>query len=295
MLRLPLPHAHSQQKTDIEFTPGAVRQMQQARRALLSRPRYFRHAAQADGSDYLWWPRLFEFIVSPDGRRIFYRCLDQRRREGFLTYLLGHALSFALIKRGLEPLHGTAVVIGGGAVVFLGDSGYGKSTLAATFLRCGHQLLTDDLLIVRPGTGREMLAYPGPPRIKLIEQGADKLLPGLRERAPMNTGRGKLVIPLSGRADFADGVPLRAFYVLTPPRGRRRAIRLRPLSPREAFLALTRNTFNARVANPARLSQLFHTATRIAAEAPVKALSYPRRFSLLPAVRGRVLKDLAEA
>jgi hypothetical protein len=293
-LRLPFPKAAKPQRTDIAFQPGSARKMREARRALVSHPRFFRHVTLPDGSDYLWWPRLFEFIISHDGSRISYRCLDQRRREGFLTYLLSHALSFALIKRGLEPLHGTAVVIGNGAVVFLGDSGYGKSTLAATLLRSGYRLLTDDLLIVRPSSGRGMVAYPGPPRIKLIERGANVLLPDLRQRAPMNLRGGKLVIPLPNGDGFPNGVPIRAFYVLMPPRaGRRRStIQLRPLSQRQAFLALTRNTFNARLASAARLAQLFELTTRVVAEVPVKALAYPRRFSVLPKVRDRLLEDL---
>ena len=70
--------------------------------------------------------------------------------------MLGQALSFALIERGFEPLHGTAVVVDGVAAVFLGGSGCGKSSLAASFLATGHRVLTDDLLIVQPSGDRFM-------------------------------------------------------------------------------------------------------------------------------------------
>ena len=58
------------------------------------------------------------------------------------------------MKSGFEPLHATVVVVSGEAVAFLGESGYGKSSLAASFLDSGHQLLTDDLLILRASAGR---------------------------------------------------------------------------------------------------------------------------------------------
>ena len=55
-------------------------------------------------------------------------------------------LSFSLLSLGYEPLHATAVVVDGEAVAFLGDCGYGKSTLGAAFLARGFPLLTDDVL-----------------------------------------------------------------------------------------------------------------------------------------------------
>ncbi|MFB3074256.1 MAG: hypothetical protein ACE1Z6_03640, partial [Candidatus Methylomirabilales bacterium] len=110
---------------------------------------WFQHLRLPDGSDYLRWSGLFEFLVSADGRRIACRELECASPESFQTYLIGQVLSFALVKRGIEPLHSTTVVIDGKAVAFLGDSGYGKSSLGAAFLQAGYPLLTDDLLVLK--------------------------------------------------------------------------------------------------------------------------------------------------
>src|SRR5580692_542597 len=109
---------------------------------------WYERASSADGSEYLRWPNLFEFMVSHDGRSVACGLLDRASLESFQTYLLGQVLSFALVRQGCEPLHATAVVVEGKAVAFLGESGYGKSTLAAAFLQHGHHILTDDLLMV---------------------------------------------------------------------------------------------------------------------------------------------------
>ena len=85
--------------------------------------------------------------------RITGRQHDEAQEESFQVYLLGQALSYALVNAGFEPLHATAIVVNGGAVVLLGSSGFGKSSLAACFLEAGHRLLTDDLLILRPPAG----------------------------------------------------------------------------------------------------------------------------------------------
>src|SRR5712691_6556991 len=83
----------------------------------------------ADGQTYVRRSDRFEFLISADGRAIAARALGHSPREAFHTYLLGQALSFALIKQGFDPLHATTIAIDGAAVAFLGDSGYGKSSL----------------------------------------------------------------------------------------------------------------------------------------------------------------------
>src|SRR5262249_3466189 len=124
-----------------------------------------------DGSIYARWADVGEFLVSRNGSTIGCRRFHTATEESFQVYLLGQALSFALVQSGSEPLHGTVVVIGGDAVAFLGQSGFGKSTLAASLLASGHQMLTDDLLMLQIKKGR-VTAYPGPGRIKLFPNDA---------------------------------------------------------------------------------------------------------------------------
>ena len=79
----------------------------------------------SDGSVYLRWFGLFEFHISPGGDRITCRQLESTSMESFQTYLLGHVLSWALLKQQVEQLHATVVVVDDRAIGFLGDSGYG--------------------------------------------------------------------------------------------------------------------------------------------------------------------------
>lgn len=253
----------------------------------------FQYAALPDGSTYVRWSGLFEFVVSPEGHQVACWPLPNATPAALETYLLGQVLSFALIRRGVEPLHSTAVVIGGQAVGLMGDCGYGKSTLAASFLQAGYPLLTDDLLVAEK-KGDRYIVHPGMPRIKLFPEVARSLLgEGVRGR-PMNNTTPKLVIPLAGRQRHAAPAPLRALYVIRPPRsGRpRKRVTIRRLSQRQAFLELTRNTFNSRVTDPERLKRQFLFATTLAHEIPVKSISYPRDISVLPSVREAILRDL---
>jgi len=259
---------------------------------------WFQHLSLPDGSDYLRWTGLFEFLVSPDGQRIACHALKGASHETFQTYLASQALSFALLKQGIEPLHATTVVIRGQAVAFLGNCKYGKSSLGAAFIRAGHRLLTDDVLVTSPDPGQRnrMLAHPGPPRIKLFPAIAARLLGRRRSGVPMNPDTRKLILPLAHSEHCDTAVPLAAIYVLRPPASRPASTRavIRTLSPRQACLKLIANTFNTIVTKPARLARQFNCAAQLVAAVPVKSLSYPRRLAHIPAVVAAIHKDLAQ-
>ncbi len=292
--RLPCAGESGSELADVELFEVPSSFLRAAREA--TRPGspddWFRHVRLADGSDYVWWSGLFEFLVAPDGRRIACRALNGVSRDAFHTYLIGQVLSFALVKQGIEPLHATVVVVNEQAVAFLGDCGYGKSSLAAAFLQAGHPLLTDDLLVLKE-EGHRFHAYPGPPRIKLFPEIANSLLGEGIKGTPMNNLTPKLVIPLDDHWSHRGAAPLKALYVLAPagPASRCERVTIRLLSQRRAFLELLKNSFNCIVIEPERLKRQFLLATRLASEVPIKLLSYPRTLTLLPLVREAILSD----
>jgi hypothetical protein len=207
--------------------------------------------------------------------------------------LLGQALSFALVKKGLEPLHATTVVVNGEAVALLGNSGFGKSSLAACFLATGHRVLTDDLLVLQ-SFGDGFMAYPGPPRIKLFPRLARRFLGHVPDGIAMNPAAKKLILPLDPTRSCASPVPLGAIYALLAPceLSRKQAIRIALLPPRESFMALVQNTFNSRIVDSARLERQFTQSARVASTMTVKNVSYPRVLGQLPAVRDAIVANL---
>ncbi len=296
---LPFPTSAAQGPPDTELLRGEVGDFIEASQAVRPSSQasdWFAQARLADGSVYLRWRELFEFLVSADGCQILGRPLRPGAAESFHCYLLGQVLSFALIKRGIEPLHATAVVVNGRAIAFIGDCGYGKSSLGAAFLRQGHTLLVDDLLVVRTQDRRGVLACAGPPRIKLFPEVASAVLGPEFSGTRMNANTSKLLIPLPSSLTARTDMPLSALYVLGAPAAERpdRPIAISTLSPREACLALVANTFNTVITEPARLGQQLGLAAALARRLPVKSLSYPRELSLLPAVVDAIRADLGQ-
>jgi hypothetical protein len=255
---------------------------------------WYRHLPLPDGSTYVRWDGIGEFVVAADGQRITHRRVNASSFESFQVYMLGQALSFALVKQRFEPLHATAVVVDGQAIAFLGNNAFGKSSLAACFLEAGDQMLTDDLLILRPGP-EGVLAYPGPPRIKLFRGVARRFLGEAGHRGGMNAETDKLIVPIEGERRCSQPVRLRAIYTLASPRDacRRPNVSIETLSAREVFVELIKGTFNRRLVSRQRLERQFRFVGALTELVPMRKLIYPRAIDRLPEVRSMLLADLA--
>jgi hypothetical protein len=288
-LSLPIPAAPASTTADLHLRPARAGEF--PRRG--GRPRsWFRYRALPDGAAHLEWRGLFEFLVSPDGGTVRYRRLARASDHSLGTYLLGHVLSFSLVARGAEPLHGTAVTVGGEAVVFLGECGDGKSTLGAAMIQRGAKIVSDDLIAMRR-RGQSCLVQPGPARLKLYRHVARTVV-GRRREWPMHPDTAKLVVPVRARERVRQPVRLRAFYVLArPARGARsRDIRIDTLSAGAAVVELLRSSFNLTVDSRWRERTRFALASALARAVPVKRLTYPRSLAALPKVCDAVLRDL---
>ena len=293
---IPLPHP----EPDGEPAPDVTFSMQTARwfdgvkaaipQASLSIG-WYDHALLQDGSVFVRWPGYCEFVVSPDGRTVACAELEESTAEWFRTYLLGVVLSFALLKQGHEPLHATVVVVDGKGIAFFGDSGWGKSTLAASFLQAGHTVLTDDLLIIREVDGI-LYGYPGPSRIKLFLDVARRFQKEKITDEPTDPDSEKLILQLARHEVRDRPVPLHRFFFLDEPQNQESGLSIRTLSPREAFLAVVGASFNRRVTSPDRLQRQFVAAREWSRRLPVRRISYPRTLPMLEAVREAVIADL---
>lgn len=294
---LPYPEGTEAGLTEIELFKGSNFLFSKAARETMIQAdakAWFHHACLQDGSTYLRWSGLFEFLISADGRRIAGRPFNGVTEEAFHAYLVSQVLSFAMIKQGIEPVHATVVVVNGQAVAFLGDCGYGKSSLGAAFLQAGYPLLTDDVLVMKEENSG-LYAYPGTPRIKLFPAIAKSLLGERVKGTPVTNLTPKLIISLDQHRSHRAPAPLKALYVLTRPRlgsSPQEGDYIRCLSQRRAFLELLRNTFNRVIIEGERLKRQFTMGTLVASNVPIKSLSYPRILSVLPSVREAILSDL---
>ena len=101
-----------------------------------------------------------------DGREVSIHPEPGTRESLLRLAVLGPVLAGLLFQRGRLVLHASAVEIGGEAVAFLGESGYGKSSLAAALAVRGHGIASDDVTPVALDEERACI-HPGLPRLKI--------------------------------------------------------------------------------------------------------------------------------
>ncbi|WP_324740385.1 hypothetical protein U8326_11290 [Tsuneonella sp. CC-YZS046] len=180
--------------------------------------------------------------------------------------LLGPVFSVLLHRQGLLVLHGSAVMIGGTAHVFLGDKGSGKSTTAAALIASGFPLISDDVVAIERLSSGQLVVRPGYPAMKLDKHMFSSFPKGSYTVLQPDDGcytAGKSRVRLKARMPRA-AVPLGRIHCLA--RGTRNAIR--PLSQPEKLHALIRFSHYPRLgpaANvPAQTARLFARAAALA-------------------------------
>jgi hypothetical protein len=182
--------------------------------------------------------------------------------------LAGVACAVLLSSAGTPLLHGAALAFAGQAIAVLGDSGRGKSTLAAALVREGGALLSEDLLVIARDGGRPCVE-PGHSRLSLLADSGDAL--GFSS-SDGRAGTSKTWAQASPEPARPGAVPLRAVYILAPPDPSAPAGRAERLRAGAGAPALVRHLYGTswiRAAEPADLA----FCAALAAQVPVFSLS----------------------
>jgi hypothetical protein len=182
-------------------------------------------------------------------------------------------------QQGQPVFHGGAVCRGDHAVVLLGPSGQGKSTLTAACASSGMAFLTDDCLVLREGT--PVMVVPDQDHVRVWadsyaalggnapdDQASDWIKPRLQADA----------LSLPHRPEPAQ---LACMIVLE---GESDDIVLERLSPADATMAWRSNAFVVDLRAPQVLRDTMQRAARLAQAVPAYKLKYPRSYTRLPEV-----------
>jgi hypothetical protein len=203
--------------------------------------------------------------------------------EDAVPPLLGVVCAVLLSSMGRPLLHGAAVAWEDGAVAVLGDSGRGKSTLAAALLKEGSRLLSEDLLAF-DRKGGVFAVEPGYARISLLPDASKALgLAAAHGIAPRRgTAKHWIEAPASTRA-----VELRRLYLLEPPDPAAPEGRAIPASRLAAGPALVRQLYGAPWIRPVSAADLSFCVA-LAAAVPVFTLSRPASLDAVHAFAAMV-------
>ena len=121
------------------------------------------------------FPELADFEVSADGTEVTAHPVADVDEATVEHLYINQLVPLALSRQGKPAFHASVVTVPGGAVAFLGKTGMGKSTLAASFALRDAAFLTDDALLIEESGGR-CFAEPSHASLRLWEDSVEALI-----------------------------------------------------------------------------------------------------------------------
>jgi hypothetical protein len=221
-----------------------------------------------------------EILITPESGSLL---------EELRLFLLGTVWAALLHQRGLLVLHASGILTPQGAVLLMGRSSAGKSSLAAAFYQRGYPVLGDDTIAVDVVAGQP-LAYPAFAQLRLWPDMLHELGIGPEETLPMRPKLPKRIFPTSNGFNPAPQ-PLRAIYLLGADI--ETELKLEKAQGMGRFSTLLNNTFREKFLSGLGVRpQHFQKVSQVAQKTPVATLIRPNQGAQFDRLINAILEDL---
>ena len=236
------------------------------------------------GTNYLLrFPDLADFVVSADGEIVTAYPADDTDDATVEHLYINQLVPLALSRQGKPAFHASVVTVSGGAVAFLGKTGMGKSTLAASFALDDARFLTDDALIIEE-RGSTSIALPSSASLRLWDDSVAALVGDDGELAgAVNYSSKARLLAGDALAYSTEPTELIAAYVLD--RNEPGTVSINALSGSSRHMAWVENSFLLDIQDKDLLARHFDWTHRISSRVPTFSLDYRRDYGILPEVR----------
>lgn len=139
-------------------------------------------------------------------------------QQTLLAYLYGTGLSAILQMQAQFAIHASGVVVDGSLCLFCGQSGIGKSTLAASLKSRGYPLYTDDkCLLYKEEASQQWMAHPSLQIMRLWEDATAAVRTDsfLANPVPVISRIEKHQYEIKATEQITAPVPLKTIYILS--------------------------------------------------------------------------------
>jgi len=191
-------------------------------------------------------------------------------------------------------IHSSAVKFEQGVLIFIGDSGTGKSTMAGNFHQSGQLALSDDCILLKEEDD-QILGVPNYGSLRLWDDSLEALftLEQVAESMTHYSTKKRVSLGKPEIHGIQQELPVLAVIALSlPGEVSGSDIVIEPLSRREAFIALMKQSFQLDVMDVKRMTRHVQALGQIIPRLSVYRLSMPHDYALLPLVRQKILETV---
>jgi hypothetical protein len=245
-----------------------------------------------DSGYLLRFPGIADFEVSADGTDVTAHPAEDCDESTLEHLFINQLLPLALSRQVRPAFHASVVTVPGGAVAFLGKTGMGKSTLAASFALGGSEFLADDSLLIDESRGG-CLALPSHASLRLWEDSVEAIVGDQSIRARRISYSSKARLLAGEGLDFCETPqPLLAAFLLRNECVSK--VTIQETSGSSRCMDWIEHSFLLDVEDKALLSRHFDWTHRISEAVATYTLDYPRQYGILPKVRSAVLQMVSD-
>ena len=241
-----------------------------------------------DGEYYISFDGVARFQIDFTRRIVTIFDMAEDATPEALAHLLNdHVAPRILAGTGELVIHASAVEMDGHLAVFLGETGAGKSTLAASLHGAGHRLVGDDAIILAAdsGTITGQSVYPS---LRLYRESISAVLGDGVKSVPMAHYSDKQRLNLPTLAEIGSKpVPVGAFFFLIEDPNEK-GVAAHAIAPALTCMGLIENSFALDTDDADAAAKRFQAASQVVGSVPGYELSYPWDFDLLPKVHAEI-------
>lgn len=230
------------------------------------------------------------FILNPLFDKMWIVYSNDEPKYNIESILVGPALGAIQRLKGVICLHSSVINIDGKAVAFIGQKRAGKSTMAAAFVKNGHNVIADDLAVLTERDG-SISVFPGYPKVRLRPQSLlaihnDKL----ETFQQVYPNRDSRYTDIEHRFE-KEPLPLRAIYILSPADDIGTTPEFEPVNAAQKMVRVMEHSFAAYMLNSDLKKEEFSFFARLTMLIPIRKINFEHNLDFLDTNCSEIVKD----
>ena len=233
------------------------------------------------------------FVLNPALNKLWIIYSKTEPKYNIESILVGPALGAIQRLRGMACLHSSVINIDGRAVAFVGKKRAGKSTMAATFVKNGYNVVADDVAVL---TEREdgLSVFPGYPKVRLRPQSLSAIHSDKHEDfQQVYPNRDSRYTDVEDSFE-RNAIPLKAIYILNPTDGVGAIPEFETVNAAQKIVQVLEHSFAAYMLNKDMKKEEFAFFARLTKNIPIRKINFKHDLDLLDANCAEIVKDFGQ-